>query len=78
MRAIIHGGRKDTRIPARARARHARVARQTAAAGRGEEMLSLVPHGFKPLLALSHGFQPLHSRPVQALSRPLPRIPFWL
>ena len=24
------------------------------------------------------GLQPLHSRPIQALSRPLPRIPFWL
>ena len=31
--------------------------------------------GGKPLLS-SHGFQPLHSRPIQALSRPLPRIPF--
>ena len=24
------------------------------------------------------GLQPLHSRPIQALIRPLPRIPFWL
>ena len=33
--------------------------------------------GTEPLLS-AHGFQPLHSRPIQALSRPLPRIPFWL
>ena len=24
------------------------------------------------------GLQPLHARPIQVLSRPLPRIPFWL